>query len=104
MILSAQTTPSWSWDVVSSIATAAAALVAVAALVLSIVNYVQARETRVSWRVEREVSKNGVAYEVRLINESRRFAAVVQSVGDPVPVSEEDGGPLVDPQGIAFPQ
>lgn len=66
------------WSVVAGIGTGAAALVAIAALVLSIVNYVQARETRIIWMVEPGHDENSY----RIKNTSRRLIAHVTKVTD----------------------
>jgi hypothetical protein len=59
--------------------------IASGALVLSVINYLEARETRVKWRVDRDGNKS----VVRLFNESHRFTAVVQSITDPDAVNED---------------
>jgi hypothetical protein len=54
----------------------AAVLVAVAAFVLSIVNFVQAGERRVLWQVQDQHRGSGLS-QVRLVNTSQRWAAYV---------------------------
>jgi hypothetical protein len=77
-----------------TVADIVAAAIAAAALVLGIVNYVEAREPRVLWSLEPDTTdEHGLA--VRLVNSGRRFAAVVEHIEDP----DEDGKPsaLVQP-------
>lgn len=66
------------WGDLSAIAGVVGGVVAVAALVLSIVNYVQARETRVIWAVE--AGHNDSSYRIR--NTSARLTAFVITVND----------------------
>jgi hypothetical protein len=54
-------------------------LIAAAALVLSIVNFVQASERRILWKVEDLQRENGIS-RVRLINTSQRWAAFVVTI------------------------
>jgi hypothetical protein len=63
-------------------------IVAVAALVLSIVNYIEARETRIRWRVDRIIRPDGASNAVILVNESQKFAAEVLSISDPDALDE----------------
>lgn len=63
-----------------SLGTLAAAIVAFAALVLSIVNFVLAYEPRVRWSVESVLDKHN--YLIRIRNESQRWVAHVTEIVD----------------------
>lgn len=78
-------------------------VVAVAAFVLSVINYVEARETRVAWRIERHGGDDRQTLEVRLVNESRRFAAVVMSVDDPHPAAQDPENGSISTEASLFP-
>lgn len=65
-----------------TVADIATIVIAAAALVLGIINYIEAREPRVLWTLEPdETDPHGL--DVRLTNVGKRFAAVVEKLEDP---------------------
>ena len=67
------------WTAFMAVATAASAFIAIPALVLSIINFVSAREPRVRWKMISD-TPGEFNQSLRIVNSSRRWTAHVTSL------------------------
>ena len=84
---------------VGAVSGVAATVIAGGALVLSIVNYVQARETDVMWRLD-HVMADPVDGRARLVNTSTRLSGAIIAIEDP---DDSEGKNRIDTEGLTFP-